>query len=136
MRLQLIQKNTNNPDYLDFLKPDSLKNSDLICFGELAVSGCLYNGGEGYQLDEILAGLKDTAPAVMLGFPNRREGEIYNSYIFHDRGEFEIYDKINLAISQISTEGNYDFIFNSAALAFAKPEFDITDKVLELLEEE
>jgi len=47
-----------------------------------------------------------------------------------------IYDKINEAITRISTEGNYDIIFNSAALAFAKPEFDVTDKVIEILDEE
>lgn len=47
-----------------------------------------------------------------------------------------IIDKIQEAINQIATEGNYDFIFNSAMLSFAKPEYDITDKILEILEEE
>jgi len=45
-------------------------------------------------------------------------------------------EKINEAIERVATEGNYDFIFNSAGLAYAKKEYDITDKILEILEEE
>ncbi|MEW5925410.1 MAG: OmpH family outer membrane protein [Candidatus Zixiibacteriota bacterium] len=45
-------------------------------------------------------------------------------------------DKINAAIEQVATEGNFDFIFTSEALAYAKKDFDITDKIIELLEEE
>lgn len=45
-------------------------------------------------------------------------------------------DKINAAIEQVATEGNYDFIYTSEALAYAKKDYDITDKIIELLEEE
>jgi outer membrane protein len=45
-------------------------------------------------------------------------------------------EKINNAIERLATEGNYDFIFNSAGLAYAKKDYDITDKILEVLEEE
>ncbi len=45
-------------------------------------------------------------------------------------------DKINAAIEQVATEGNFDFIFTSEALAYAKKDYDITDKIIELLEEE
>lgn len=45
-------------------------------------------------------------------------------------------DKINAAIEKIATEENYDFIFNSTGLAYAKKEYDITDKILEVLESE
>nr|MBN2277889.1 OmpH family outer membrane protein [candidate division Zixibacteria bacterium] len=45
-------------------------------------------------------------------------------------------DKINTAIERVATEGNYDFIFNSGGLAYAKQDFDITDNVLDILEEQ
>jgi len=36
----------------------------------------------------------------------------------------------------VATEGNYDFIYNSAGLAYAKKDYDVTEKVLQILEEE
>ncbi len=45
-------------------------------------------------------------------------------------------EKINAAIERVATEGNYDFIYNSAGLAYAKKDYDVTDKVLQILEEE
>jgi len=45
-------------------------------------------------------------------------------------------DKINAIIEQVATEGDYDFIFTSSALAYAKKDHDITDKIIELLEDE
>ena len=45
-------------------------------------------------------------------------------------------EKINNAIERVATEGNYDFIFNSTGLAYATKDYDITDKILEILEEE
>jgi outer membrane protein len=45
-------------------------------------------------------------------------------------------DKINAAIERVATEGNYDFVFNSSGLAYAKKDYDITDKVLGFLEQE
>jgi len=44
-------------------------------------------------------------------------------------------EKINAAIEQVATDGNYDYIFNSAGLAYAKKDYDITEKVLDVLEE-
>jgi outer membrane protein len=44
-------------------------------------------------------------------------------------------ERINTAIEQLATEGNYDFIFNSSGLAYANKDYDITAKILEILEE-
>lgn len=45
-----------------------------------------------------------------------------------------LYEKITAAIEKIAIEENYDFVFNSAGLAYAKQELDITDKVIDILE--
>lgn len=49
-----------------------------------------------------------------------------------------IYDKINGILDQIGKEGDYDFIFDVdiPAVVFAKPEYDLTDRVLEELNKE
>jgi outer membrane protein len=45
-----------------------------------------------------------------------------------------LYEKITAAIEKIAIEEDYDFVFNSAGLAYAKKELDITDEVIEILE--
>lgn len=45
-----------------------------------------------------------------------------------------LYEKIQAAIEKVAIDGNYDFIFNSAGLAYAKKDLDVTDKVIEKLE--
>ncbi len=47
-----------------------------------------------------------------------------------------IYDEINSLIKNIGEEEDYDFIFDSPGLLFAKPQYDITDRILEELDKE
>ena len=49
-----------------------------------------------------------------------------------------IYDKINGILDQLGKEEDYDFIFDVdiPAVVFAKPEYDLTDRVLEELNKE
>lgn len=74
----------------------------------------------------------------------RQNLDAFTKRIFGPNGEAErknnslvkpLLEKINGAIEQVATEGNYDYIFNSDGLAYSKQEYDVTDKVLELLEE-
>ncbi len=47
-----------------------------------------------------------------------------------------IIDQINLAIETVALENNYDVIFNVSGLAYIKPDYDVTDKILEHLGKE
>ncbi len=47
-----------------------------------------------------------------------------------------LYEKIQAAIERLAIEENYDMIFNSAGLAYAREELDVTDKIIEILESE
>lgn len=96
MKLLLIQKDISDIAYLAHFDRAKSKNPDLVCLGELAVSGCLYDGGEGFSLQQIITSLADYGFAVMLGFPHRKEEGLFNSYIFCDDGQLDIYEKINL----------------------------------------
>ena len=69
----------------------------------------------------------------------------FTKQIFGPQGEAErrnatmvrpLLENINAAIEQVATDENYDFVFNSDGLAYARKDFDITDKVLEALLEE
>jgi outer membrane protein len=71
--------------------------------------------------------------------------DVFTREIFGPSGKAErknnelvkpLLDKINAAIEKLATEGNYDFIFTSAGLAYAKKDYDVTDKVIEILGEE
>jgi len=74
----------------------------------------------------------------------KRALDAFTGQVFGPGGEAErrnnaliqpLLEKINAAIEQVATDGNYDFIFNSAGLAYAKKDYDITEKVLDILEE-
>lgn len=45
-------------------------------------------------------------------------------------------DNITAAINKVALDGNYDLILNSSALAFAIPALDLSDKVIEVVQEE
>jgi outer membrane protein len=49
-----------------------------------------------------------------------------------------IYDKINTILDQLGKEGDYDFVFDVdiPAVVFAKPEYELTDRVWEELNKE
>ncbi len=74
----------------------------------------------------------------------RQALDAFTKRVFGPSGEAEkknnalikpLLEKINAAIEQVATEGNYDFIFNSSGLAYAKKDYDISDKILEVLEQ-
>jgi outer membrane protein len=50
-----------------------------------------------------------------------------------------IFEKINLALQEMAKQDGYDFIFDAAApgtgLVFAQEEFDLTEKLMEMLKE-
>jgi len=45
-------------------------------------------------------------------------------------------DNMMAAVRKVAADGNYDVIFNSSALAYINPAFDITDKIIEALANE
>lgn len=47
-----------------------------------------------------------------------------------------VYQKVNSVIQQIAKDDGYDFVLNSEAMAFAKEEHNLTEKVLEALEKQ
>ncbi len=96
MKLALIQKDINNSDWVGLLQQAADLKPDLACLGELALSGCLYNGGEGMPLQDVTARLDRFDFPVMLGFPQATETGLRNAFLYYSRGRWQVYHKINL----------------------------------------
>jgi predicted amidohydrolase len=96
MKLIIVQKDINDKDYIDHLDNIKDKNADLVCFGELGVSGCLYNGGDHVDHFELINSFEKYPFAIMIGFPRKVEDKMYNSYLYYHKGSYHIYNKINL----------------------------------------
>ncbi|MDF1545534.1 MAG: hypothetical protein P1R58_10575 [bacterium] len=96
MKIVIIQKSINELDITPYLDKAASRGADILCFGELALSGCLYNGGRGMEVDRIRQLTANYPMAVMFGFPSVRSGRLYNSYAYIADNQAQIYDKINL----------------------------------------
>ena len=96
MKTLLVQSDINNRDYRSLLEQAAAKSPDLVCLGELATSGCLYEGGEPADLNQITAHLATFDFATMIGLPLSGKNAMRNSYLYHHRGTTSIYNKINL----------------------------------------
>ena len=96
MNIRLIQKNINDLDYKKHLEKASQGSPDMVCFGELATSGCLYDGGEVAPFETILRDLSGYNFSTFIGLPRLVEGRLYNTYAFIDGENYQFYNKINL----------------------------------------
>lgn len=99
MKLCIVQKNINDTNYVEVL--DDLKeiDTDIVLFGELAVTGCLYNGVDTREIQSVqtlFETFQDYPFAVMIGLPRVEKGRVYNTYFCFEKSGYQMYDKINL----------------------------------------
>ncbi len=71
--------------------------------------------------------------------------EAFTKDVFGQNGQAErkntqltkpLLDNMMVAVRTVASAGNYDVIFNSSALAYINPAFDITEKIIEALANE
>ena len=96
MRARLIQKDINNPDFKGFLKDVSAESTDVVCFGELATSGCLYTKRKVPVLDELVKSFNGLDYSIMIGCPIPADDGLQNCYMYYNKGQYQLYRKINL----------------------------------------
>jgi predicted amidohydrolase len=96
MRALLVQKDINNKDYTGFLKEIEPGKTDIVCFGELATWGCMYTPRDVPQLDSFTDSFNGRGYPIMIGVPYKTPAGVYNTYMYYDNGEFQLYRKINL----------------------------------------
>ena len=96
MKVHLVQKNITDTDYGRFLKRATDEGADLVCFGELAVSGCLYAPRAVTPFDEVISTLSKYPVRVIIGTPRQTEDGFFNSCVYYHEGGVQVYNKINL----------------------------------------
>jgi omega-amidase len=96
VKVYLIQKDVNNRDLASFLDRASASGADVVCFGELATSGCLYEPREIEPLEHWLELFGKYDLHIMVGLPQQHGRSLVNTYIYYHAGEVQTYEKINL----------------------------------------
>ncbi len=99
MKLSIVQKDINDTNYIEVLDDIKETGTDIVLFGELAVSGCLYHGIGNREIRSVQALFEifqDYPFTVMIGLPRIENERVYNSYISFEKSGYQIYDKINL----------------------------------------
>ncbi len=99
MKFSIVQKDIQNNDYYDFLDHLSYSDTDVVLFGELATTGCLYNGLEDRDIesvDRLSKKFQNYPFSILIGTPRIENNKTYNSYISFEKSGVQIYDKVNL----------------------------------------
>ena len=96
VKAYLVQKDINDGDYERFVRRAADEGAGLVCFGELAVSGCLYEPRPVTPFDRIIATLGKYPVRVLIGTPRRTEDGFFNSYVYQHEGRVQVYNKVNL----------------------------------------
>ena len=96
MKTLIVQKDVADIDLARHLDEAGKKGADLVCFGELATTGCLYSRREVPSLEEVLRSFEPYDLRIMAGVPLVQDGHLRNSYLYYYRGDYKTYHKINL----------------------------------------
>jgi predicted amidohydrolase len=96
MRLLIVQKDTRETDITPYLELAESRRVEAVCFGELALSGAMYQRRPVEPLESVLARFAPYDVAIMVGLPIPHGQSVTNSYLYYHRGKHLIYDKINL----------------------------------------
>ncbi len=96
MKLRLVQKHIAELDLVPWVEAADRAGMDLVCFGELAATGCLYEPRPVEPVDRILQRLVPFGVGVMFGAVRVEVEGRYNSYFFRRHRQTWVYDKINL----------------------------------------
>ena len=118
MQVVIVQKDICNLDYLASVRAAVSESVDLVCLGELATSGCLFQSNRFPDFDAVRQSLKAFDCGVLLGLPRRDGSSMRNSYLYSYGDSYQIYDKQNLftpmSEDKIYQAGTRPGIFNTA----------------------
>ncbi|MBD3403122.1 hypothetical protein GF420_09530 [candidate division GN15 bacterium] len=96
VRIRLVQKAVDDLDILPHIERAEADNRELVCFSELATSGCLYERQDVPPLEAMQAGLTPYSIRVITGLPYLSEEGLRNACLYYHQGFSLIYHKVNL----------------------------------------
>jgi omega-amidase len=94
--IRLIQKHITDRDLRPHLDAAADAGVDLVCFGELAATGCLYTPREAPTLEVYRQLCHKYQFGVMFGTALTTERGLENVYLYFRGSECRVYSKINL----------------------------------------
>jgi len=95
MFIHVVQKDINNLNLESFIESAFNEKADLVCFGELSTSGCLYQPKKVEKFEAIIEKIKYPL-GVLFGCPLQFKDGLCNTFVYYKDGSFQIYKKINL----------------------------------------
>jgi len=96
LKAHLVQKDVRNKDLTPFLERAREAGVELVCFGELATSGCLYEPRDVESLERYLKIFERYDFRIMAGLPLKVEQGLRNTYLYYHHGEYQQYYKTKL----------------------------------------
>jgi len=96
MRARLVQKDCTNPEIVAWIKQAEQDGIELICFGELATTGCLYEPRDIPPLPALKNLLAPFQLRIMIGAPYESAEGLRNAYHFFHQRNHQVYHKVNL----------------------------------------
>jgi predicted amidohydrolase len=96
LKTHLVQKDVRNADLAPILDRALEAGAGLVCFNELATSGCLYGPREVASLEDHLSLLRKYDLRMMVGLPLKTDEGLCNTYLYYHRGKFQLYLKTKL----------------------------------------
>ena len=96
MKLAVVQKNISNTDLDGFLKQAKIDESELVCFGELATTGCVYEPHEIEPIEKLTRTLEQYDMDIFCGVAMLGEDKPFNTYLHYCHGIKHLYHKVNL----------------------------------------
>lgn len=96
MKALLVQKDVRDMNFKSYLDYAQSRKVELVCFGELANSGCLYGPRPVPPIEPLLKMFSEYSLRVLIGAPLQTGGGIYNSLLYFHQGTAQYYRKRNL----------------------------------------
>ncbi len=96
MRLRVVQKDIRKTELGDYLADAVHADIDVVCFGEVAATGCLYTPRPVQPLEQIIAPWRNLPLGIMFGLARPVREGLRNSYLYVQGEQTQVYDKIHL----------------------------------------
>jgi len=96
MLVRLVQKDVGVTNLIPYIETAEADGVDLICFNELATTGCLYERREVVPLEAVLASFAPYDLRILTGVAYLSQDGLRNACVYYHQGFSQLYHKVNL----------------------------------------
>lgn len=96
MKIRLVQHDVGSTDLTGHIEKAQADGMDMVCFHELATTGCLYERREVVPLEAVMASFAGYDIRILTGLPYLSQEGLRNACLYYHQGFSQLYHKINL----------------------------------------